>query len=219
MDFDRPDPASRRASTQMTAAVFALALAARLAFWVLADQPLLYTHQYHYFSNAIRIAEHPDPLSYVIASDAWRTWNGQWTIAPLYHLFLAAVLGIAGVHLTPVRFIQCALDAAVAALVASLGRRVAGPRGAWAGVAYALYWPAIEMPMWTLTENLHTPLFVAGVAILAGDPLPRRSLAGGLVLGLSALARSVSSGFLALAAIWRWWSARRASPGADRRGL
>jgi hypothetical protein len=192
-----------------TAAVFVLALAARLAFWMLADQPLLYTHQYHYFTSALRMAQHPEPLAYVIGSDEWRTWNGQWTIAPLYHLFLASVFRIAGAHLGPVRLLQCLLDAAVAALVASLGRRVAGPRGAWAGVAYALYWPAMEMPMWTLTENVHTPLFVAGVAILAGEPGPRRSLAAGVVLGLSALARSVSSGFIGLAAAWRWWSEGR----------
>ena len=189
--------------------MFAFALAARLAFWVLADQPLLYTHQYHYFTNALRIAQHLQPVSYVIGSDEWRTWNGNWTIAPLYHLFLAAVFRIAGPHLVPVRLLQCVLDAAVAALVASLGRRLAGPRGAWAGVAYALYWPAMEMPMWTLTESVHTPLFVAGVAILSGEPGPRRSLAAGVVLGLSALARSVSSGFIGLAAAWRWWSGGR----------
>ena len=217
MDSARPDPASRRApSSRATAAVFAFALAARLAFWLLADQPLLYTHQYHYFSNAIRIAEHPTPVAYVIGSDAWRTWNGNWTIAPLYHLFLATVFGVAGVHLAPVRLLQCALDAVVAALVASLGRRVAGPRGAWAGVAYAVYWPAMEMPLWTLTENVHTPLFVAGVAILAGGETPRRAFLGGLILGLSALARSVSSGFIGLAALWRWWSIHRAPPDAAR---
>jgi len=195
--------------SRATAAVFAIALAARLAFWVLADQPLLYTHQYHYFTNALRIAEHPQPLAHVIGSDEWRTWNGHWTIAPLYHLFLAAVFRTFGAHLGSVRLLQCVLDAVVAALVASLGRRVAGPRGAWAGIAYALYWPAMEMPMWTLTENLHTPLFVAGVAVLAGDAGPRRSLAAGAILGLSALARSVSSGFIGLATVWRWWSAGR----------
>jgi hypothetical protein len=195
--------------SRATAAVFALALAARLAFWVMADQPLLYTHQYHYFTSALRLAQHPEPLAYVVTSDQWRTWNGQWTIAPLYHLFLASVFGLGGAHLGPVRLLQCVFDAAVAALVAALGRRVAGPRGAWAGVAYALYWPAMEMPMWTLTENVHTPLFVAGVALLAGEPGPRGSLAAGMVLGLSALARSVSSGFIALAAAWRWWAAGR----------
>ena len=195
--------------SRATGAVFALALVARLLFWTLADQPLLYTHQYHYFTNALRIAQHQEPLAYVIGSDEWRTWDGNWTIAPLYHLFLAGVFRIAGAHLVPVRALQCGLDAAVAALVASLGRRVAGPRGAWAGVAYALYWPAMEMPLWTLTENVHTPLFVAGIALLAADPGPRGSLAAGATLGLSALARSVSSGFIGLVAAWRWWSAGR----------
>jgi hypothetical protein len=196
-------------SSRATAAVFALALAARLAFWILGDQPLLYTHQYHYFTNALRLAQHPDPLSYVMSSDEWRTWNGHWTIAPLYHLFLGTVFRVAGAHLGPARLLQCLFDAAVAACVALLGRRVAGPRGSWAGVAYALYWPAMEMPMWTLTENVHTPLFLAGIVLLAGEPSTRRSLAGGLVLGVSALARSVSSGFIGLAAAWRWWSLGR----------
>ena len=189
--------------------VFLIAFAARVLFWQLADQPLLYTHQYHYFTNALRIADHPEPLRYVVTSDEWRTWDGHWTIAPLYHLFLAAVFGIAGPHLGPLRLLQCALDALAAAGVASLGRRVAGPRGAWAGLAYAFYWPAMEVPTWTMTENVHTPLFVAGVAMLAADPGPRRSFLAGVVLGLSALARSVSTGFVALAAAWRWWSEGR----------
>ena len=203
--------------TRATAAVFALALAARLAFWTIADQPLLYTHQYHYFTNALTIAQHPDALRYVVSSDEWRTWDHNWTIAPLYHLFLAAMFRVAGGSLVPVRAAQCVLDAAVAALVAVLGRRVAGPRGAWAGVPYALYWPAMEMPLWTLTENVHTPLFVAGMALLSADPGPRGSLGAGAVLGLSALARSVSSGFLGLVAAWRWWTAYRSGDG--RRGF
>ena len=203
--------------SRSTAAVFALALAARLAFWTLADQPLLYTHQYHYFTNALTIAQHPDPIAYVIHSDEWRTWDHNWTIAPLYHLFLAAVFRVAGGHLVPVRAIQCLLDAAVAALVCVLGRRVAGARGAWAGVAYALYWPAMEMPLWTLTENVHTQLFVAAIVSLAAEPGPRGSVAAGAVLGLSALARSVSSGFIAVVAAWRWWSGWRA--GTARRGF
>src|SRR5688572_13514885 len=140
--------------SRATIAVFFVAFAARLAFWQLADQPLLYTHQYHYFSNALRIAQHPEPLAYVATSEEWRTWDGHWTIAPLYHLFLASVFGTFGPRLGPVRLLQCALEALAAAGVASLGRRVAGPRGAWAGVAYALYWPAMEVPTWTMTENI-----------------------------------------------------------------
>jgi hypothetical protein len=195
--------------SRATAAVFLAALAARVAFGQIADQPLLYTHQYHYFTNALRIAEHPDALRYVAASDEWRTWDGHWTIAPLYHLFLAGVFTLLGPALGPLRLVQCALDALAAAAVAALGQRVAGPRGAWAGLAYAVYWPAMEMPNWTLTENVHTPLFVGGIALLASDPGPRRSVAAGVLLGLSALARSVSTGFVALAAAWRWWQGGR----------
>ena len=119
--------------------VFTVALLARLGFWILADQPLLYTHQYHYFTSGLRIAEHPDPWRYVWTSDEWRTWDQQWTIAPLYYVFEAAVFRFMGPHLGGLRFIQCLLGALTAVAVGSLGRSAAGPRGWWAGLAYAGY--------------------------------------------------------------------------------
>src|SRR5262245_38555786 len=133
------------------AAVFLLALLARLAFLLMVDQPLLYTHQYHYFGNALAIAEHPQPLRYVLTSDEWRTWDQHWTIAPLYHLFAGLVLRLFGPHLLPLRLLQCGLDSIAAVGVAYLGRQLAGPRGAWAGAVYALYFPAVEMTSWTMT--------------------------------------------------------------------
>jgi hypothetical protein len=181
------------------AAVFGLALAARVGFLVLVDQPLLFAHQYAYFTSALRIAEHLQPLRYVLASDDWRTWDGHWTIAPLYFLFAAASFRALGPHLLPLQLVQCLLDALAAVGVAALGRRVAGPRGAWAGAVYALHWPAAELAGSTLTENLHTPLLVWGIVLLArerGAETRRGLLAGGLLLGLSALARSVSSAFV-----------------------
>jgi hypothetical protein len=78
------------------AAVFALALTARLLFVFAADEPLLYSHQYTYFTNALRIAEHPHPVQYVLYSDEWRTWDQNWTIAPLYHLFAAGIFRLFG---------------------------------------------------------------------------------------------------------------------------
>src|SRR6185503_12768905 len=74
------------------------------------------------------------------------------------------------------------------------------------------------------TENLHTPLLVAALVLLMAErrggapdaappaapvapPPPTRwplLVAGGLVLGLSALARSVSAAFVPLAMAWRW---------------
>jgi hypothetical protein len=197
--------------------VFAVALAVRLAFCLVVDEPLLYSHQYHYYTSGLLLAQHPSPVRYVLFSDEWRLWIGEWTIAPLYHLFLGAMFRLFGPHLLPLRLVQSLFDALAAVAVAALGRRVAGPRGAWAGLAYAAWWPAIEMASWTMTENLHTLLFVGALALLveeAAAPSPRRALAAGMVLGLSALARSVSSAFLGVAALWRWWVA-----GRDRGGL
>ncbi len=188
-----------------------LALAARLLFLLLADQPLLYTHQYTYFTSALRIAEHPHPLAYVWSSDEWRTWDQHWTIAPLYHLFAAAVFKLFGAHLLVLRLIQAVLDAVAAVGVAWLGRRTAGPRGVWAGVAYACYWPAVEMSTWTMTENLHTVLFVSAVVLLALEserPSRAVSFLGGVLVGLAALTRSVSTVFLGLAALRRAWAER-----------
>ena len=197
-------------------AVFGVALAARLAFLFLADQPLLYSHQYTYFTAALRIAEHPHALGYVLRSDEWRVWDQHWTIAPLYHVFAGAVFKLFGPHLVALRLVQCVLDALAAVGVAWLGRRVAGPRGLWAGVAYALYWPAIEMPTWTMTENAHTVLFVSAVVLLAREasaPSRRLAFAGGVLVGLSALARSVSTVFLGLAVLHRAYCER------SRRGV
>ena len=187
------------------AAVFVVALSARLIFVFAADEPLLYSHQYTYFTNALRIAEHPQPLHYVLYSDEWRTWDQNWTIAPLYHLFAAAVFKLFGPHLLALRLLQCLLDSGVAVAVAVLGRGAAGRRGDWAGAAYALYWPAIEMPSWTMTENAHTVLLTAAVAVLASQRLAAwraRPVVAGALLGLSALARSVSTGFLVLLSAW-----------------
>jgi hypothetical protein len=194
------------------AAVFAAALALRLGFLLLVDEPLLYTHQYNYFNGGLKIAEHPHPWTYVLASDEWHTWGDGWTMAPLYHVFVGAVFRLLGPHLRTLQVLQCLLDAASAVMVGALGRAVAGRRGTWAGLAYAFYWPAIELPSRTLTENLHTPLLVAGIAVLgrasaSSNDARRlrlaRAAAGGFLIGLSALARAVSAAFLPLAALWR----------------
>jgi hypothetical protein len=195
--------------------VFLAAFAARGAYLHLADQPLLYTHQYTYFSNALRIAEHPSPLHYVWTSDEWRTWDGHWTIAPLYHLFAAAVLFLFGPALAPLRWLQCFTDALAAVGVAVLARQAGARHWMAAGLGYALWWAAIETPSWTMTENLHTPLFVWAFVLLAREreaPSPRRALLAGALCGLASLARSVSTGFLGLASLHRAWSAWRALP-------
>jgi hypothetical protein len=201
------------------------ALAARLAFLFGADEPLLYSHPYNYFHGAQAIVENPDPWRFVLERDEWHRWLGPWTIAPLYYLFLAGLMAVFGQHLLPIQLVQIALDSLCAVLTGQLGRRVAGPRGTWAGLAYALNFHAIEQAPITLTENVHTVLLLAGIVLLveeASRPDGREArgrrgygllVAGGFLVGLSALARSVSSAFVPLLSLCRW------SFGRDRNAL
>ena len=194
-------------------AVGGLALASRVFYRFAADEPLLFAHPYNYFHGALRIIEHPDPARFIMTSDAWHQWLGPWTIAPLYYLFVAGVVGASG-HLLPLQLLQFVLDAGVAVATAALGRRIVGPRGVWAGIVYALNFHAIEQSASTLTENLHSPLLVGALALFAGEavtseaPRWRRVAAGGFLLGLSGLARSVSTAFVPLVALWRGRLAR-----------
>jgi hypothetical protein len=192
--------------------LFLLAFAVRVAYLRAADDPLLST-EYSYFQGGLAIADDPHPLRAILTSDAWRAWGGHWTVAPLYYVFLAAVFATGARAVAPVLVIQCALDAATAVAVAALGRRLSPRFGSWAGVTYAVFWPSVVMTSRVLSENLHTPLLVAGILLLtiegdrARDPEPKgrsAGAAGAFVVGLSALARAVSFAFLPVAALWRW---------------
>ena len=156
--------------TPWWAALGLLALLARLLWRFGADEPLLYSHQYHYWEGALRILEHTRPFWFILTSDEWRQWplGGPWTIAPLYYIFLAALLAISGSSLVFVQVVQSGLDALVAIAVGHLGARAAGsPRGRWAGVAYALFFPAIQLCNSTMTEALHTPLLALAFVLVA----------------------------------------------------
>ena len=183
--------------------VFAVALAARLCCLVFADEPIRYTDQYFYLFGGLRIASDPHPLRLIATSDEWRLWGGHWTIAPLYYIFVAGVMAATGWSLFALQAVQCVLGAISAVAVGVLGREAAGPRGLWAGVAYGLYWPAIEMSQRVLTENLHVPLLLWGLALVARAArrhVVEEAAVAGAALGLSALARSVTSSFIPVAA-------------------
>jgi hypothetical protein len=135
-----------------------------------------------------------------------RSW-GRWTRAPLYPLLASLPLRLLGPQLLPLQILNAALGALAALQAGALGRRAAGRLGTWAGVAQALYWPAIELTPKTLSENLHAPLLLAALAALARSVEPEqlgRAAWGGFLLGLSALARTVSAAFVPLAALWRY---------------
>ena len=185
------------------ALVFGVALAFRLILLLFTQHPVVDHDQYWYYYGGLSIAQEDNPVAYVLTSDTWRRWQGPWTIAPLYYIFIALVFRIFGAHLVALQIAQCVLGAVSAVLLGLMGEQLAGGAGKWAGIAYALYWPAADLNALVYTENLHTPLLIASFTLLIGRASPRRSFAGGLVLGLSALARSVSSAFVPLAAIAR----------------
>ena len=201
------------------AAVGLVALAARLAFVWLVDGPLVFGHERVYFSKALWIAGHAEPLAFVLREDAWRSWAGPyWTLPPLYPLFLAAWIASFGPGLSAVLAMQCVLGALSAVGVGRLAREL-HPAGAWAGAAYAVYWPSVLTASTTMTENLHTPLLVWSVSLLAiaaRTGAARTAGAGGVLLGLSALTRTVSLLFLPLALLGhlRWNGLRRGARAA-----
>jgi len=204
------------------AALGLLALLARLVWRFGADEPLLYSHQYHYWEGALRIVEHPRPFWFIATSDEWRQWplGGPWTIAPLYYVFLAALLAVSGSSLVFVQVVQSALDALVAIAVGHLGARAArSPRGRWAGVAYALFFPAVQLCNSTMTEALHTPLLALAFVLLARtvpeEPGARTALVrgaalAGLAFGLGGLARTVGLAFVPVGAVLLLTRHRRA---------
>ena len=194
------------------AALGVLALLARLTWRFGADEPLLYSHQYHYWEGALRIVEHPRPFWFLLTSDEWRQWplGGPWTIAPLYYVFLAALLAISGKSLVFVQVVQSALDALVAVAVGALGARAAGSsHGRWAGAAYALSFPAIQLCNSTMTEALHTPMLTLAFVLLArampderdAPQALRAATLAGLAFGLGALARTVGLAFVPVGAV------------------
>ncbi len=210
-------PAMRRPPWWL--AVFVLALLARAGYVLWLVEPLLYTP---HFERALAIAEHGQPLQFVLRSDAWRSWGSAgssgWTLAPLYYLFAATLLKLFGPSVKAIQLAQCLLEALTALGVARLGRTVAGPLGAWAGVAYAVHWQSIAFHAGADTENIHTVLLVFGLALLAEPGAGRlANAAGGFLLGASALARPVALAFLPCVAVqqaralgWRRGLARAA---------
>ena len=185
--------------------VFLLALAARLVFLAATDGPLVFGHDRVYCGKGLWIADHADPWAFVLRDEAWRSWAGpHWTLPPLYPLFVAAFLRAWGRSLPALLFAQAVLGALAAVGVGRLGREIDARTGAWAGAAYAVYWPAVILPSTTMTENLHTVLLVWSLALMAMAARTGRAgqaAAGGFLLGVSALARTVSLAFAPLAAL------------------
>ena len=160
-----------------------------------SDQPLLYRHQYHYFTNGL--SHRAAPASARLRARAATSGASGTALDDRAALLRVRGRGVPALRPAPgcrCGCVQCVLGALTAVAVAASAARWPGPRGAWAGVAYAVYASAVEMPSWTLTENLHTCR--SSLAGMAADSRPRSAQPG---LALPALGRPAARASAALA--------------------
>jgi tetratricopeptide (TPR) repeat protein len=126
-----------------------------------------------------------------IAAGDW-LGEGVFYQAPLYPYFLAIIYRLLGDSVATVRLIQAAVGAASCALLAAAGISLFGRRAAIAGIALALYAPAIFLDSLIEKSPLVTFLTAALLALLAVPPArmsTRRWCATGATLGLLTLTR------------------------------
>jgi hypothetical protein len=189
-------------------AVFAAALAARLAFFAaiaLRNSPdgFFAIDSAGYWQLAQNLIAHgvfSQSSQPPFAPDAQRT--------PVYPLFLAA-LRWPGLSPLGVVLAQSLLGAASAALTVRLSLRLAGSAraAAAAGIFVALDLPSIATANLLLTETLFTGLLVASAALWAATAQrggAARAAGSGALLGLAILCRPVA---LALPLVWAAWLA------------
>ena len=122
---------------------------------------------------------------------------------PLYSLFIAATIGLAGTELMALAFVQHLLGVATAGLTYGLGRVCFGRvAGCAAGLLTAIAGPLLVYEHQVMSETLFTFTLVLSallVALAVRRPTRGRLLAAGLALGLAILTRPIAQVLLPLA--------------------
>jgi 4-amino-4-deoxy-L-arabinose transferase-like glycosyltransferase len=184
--------------------LFLLSLLLRIAFvWQIRDLP---TQRW-----LVMDAQRYDELAHAIAAGGWMPREAFYQ-APLYPYFLAVVHAMAGERggeggaLLAVRLLQAVCGAVTVVLLALLAKRLFGDTaGRAAGVLAALYGPAIfYVPL--LLKSTLTLLALSGAVLLlipeSERPGLRRTLASGLLLGVSALLQENLILLIPFVALW-----------------
>jgi 4-amino-4-deoxy-L-arabinose transferase-like glycosyltransferase len=198
--------ATRREFPRPLLAVFAVALVVRLglAVWF-HGEPLQIHDERDYDALAVNLVRH--------GQFAFEPGVPTSLRPPLYPAFLAMIYKISGEqNHTAVRLVQVALSLATVWLVFLLARRVYDGRTAlWAAGLFALYPSLLVATQFVLTETLFTLLLCLALLLLAhylDSGGWRRLAALGVVLGLSALTRSVLWLFPPFLFLFLLWAGR-----------
>lgn len=190
------------------AAILLVALALRVAVWWTLPYRDFISDEAEYWGAAVWLAQGRG-FSFF---DGW-----IWTRPPVYVLFLALHVWVAGPTALPwARATQTLLSVALVALVMLLARRLAPATRErrvmlLAGWAMALSYSFATFGYLLLNETLFLCLFVPGVWALTVWAATRRRrwlvLAGGL-LGLAVLTKALTLTWLPLVALWVWLRAQ-----------
>jgi hypothetical protein len=183
-----------------------LALALRLLLW---SQPL------HQLAN--------DEIEYVavardlLAGRGWQFYDHyHWLRAPLYPLFLAGSLWLAGGDLHRAALPNIALSVATVYLSYRLALKLVGRRAAeLAALLTALLWTHATFASLYMSETLFTFLFTAALMCLVREPRTENqepgidlrfgawtSIIGGICFGLATLTRSITLLFFPIVILW-----------------
>jgi 4-amino-4-deoxy-L-arabinose transferase-like glycosyltransferase len=134
--------------------------------------------------------------------------------APGYPAFLALVYAVCGVgehRFFYARLAQALLGASLAPLSWAVAQKLGFSERAarWAAVFSAVFPLLVIYPLALVTENLFIPLLTLALwlTLRAGEHGRARDYAlAGIVLGATALTRSIIAGFVPIAALWLWFS-------------
>ena len=196
-------PRSSNRDRRIQWALFALALAPRLLYLVVARSP---------FDN------YNWSLATGLLTDGSLSIDGAKTTAfePLYPLFLAACRLIAGDRGWAVQAMQCALGAVGAPLLCRLAVKLTRePRvGAIAGTLYAIYPLLVRYGGNISDATLTTVLILGFVYAFATAETTGRAAAAGVWLGLTILTRSMTLPLLPVGAALLWRDRGRSSAAA-----
>lgn len=178
--------------------VFGLALLIRgLHVWGCVGNP--------FFDSPVVDAQTYDEQAQAIAAGTWTDGEAFWQ-PPLYPYLLACVYMLFGRDLLLVRLLQALLGALTCVMASELTARLAGSRpegarAAWAtGLLLAAYAPLVFFDGELLVPVLSLALDTGALLCLLSSR-PRLAL-GGLLLGLSAIARPTSLLFAGFQGLW-----------------
>lgn len=193
--------------------LFALALAARVAFVLTLEDRHYYYDTVHYDKAAKAIIA---GQGFGEGYEFSQFFRKEYALTPLYPVFLAAIYFVCGPSFLAVRLVESILGALLCLLVYKIGRRVFNETaGLWAGYAAAVFPHLIFLCGLLYVENLFTLLLALGLWFCLRWYDERRTahiVLASLMFALACLGRPVVFAFYPFFALWMIFIA----PGANR---